>query len=728
MEKLESDKTRAEEMNDKLLEEMEKRDKAVEEAVAMIVMLEANVAELTKERNMVRQVEAQGFYGSPPPKPRTENPPPDPSTLDVPQLDNEAKTINRMPSFLSDRSERTENLRNVYLGTRGSVLSLSRVAEASDMDNGQLNGLVSPTLSVLSESSFVSIYGQKGQEKMVPSKVDEPLSLDGTKASPPDTNAPILKEAPTQTPRSNSFSRVNSAGQFQPIASIMEGSPLQRIERLDPAYSQKRETPRPASSGKSPSSCELGKTPRSPGRKVTREEKREALRRVMTDTPGGVSLHDQALPPTPDTVASSTLRRFKNSNDTLDRRHDGMEGRSQDSLPSLPHLSVSNDKLSEPFPTIPTEPKAHPVQLGKQRDVPNDSPKRSLQAPPRPRSADESTVSHRRDTHPWDLDSDSDTDSFESSLDIWLRAGSKPPRGGRASPDLFGFPTNPSNGSWSMNAMFGPNNTYTGGANVNPDSDKMYDLFSAQQALFGTGGAPPPPNRRSSLNAQTGSNIPPADDATPKPPAKVKGQKPPGRRARHFRRNSDDAQMRANMKTPVPGQLAQPPPQPPANGDQKRSHYPPIAGHQGARNGLSRLFRRSLGGTPTNDATAHPPPPNPEPVNTEQPKNSHQPGAPTWVSRSGALDDDRSGATPPPIQRKPCQGRGSVSEVESYAPSTPGMDGTPATPVTAIAKEAHAPPVTQEQPESSPAAGSATGSRRKWLPAFGRSSSLKKSG
>ena len=729
MESIESEKTQLDEMNAKLMDEMEKRDKAIEEAVAMIVMLEAKVDELTKERNMVREVEAQGFYGSPVYGTNIDGPPPPALTVDVTSPANEVRSLNRVPSFLSDNSERTENLRNVYLGSRGSVLSLPRVAE-SDVDSGHLYGLASPTLSVLSESSFVSVYGRKTQDA-APFTVDEPLSLDGSagEAGAPEVKPVHKPEAAQSTPRSNSFSRVNAAGQFQPIASIMEGSPLQRIERLGPSYTPKKETSRPPSSGKGRSPSEPGKSPRSPSRRTTREEKREALRKVMTDSPGGVSLHEQALPPTPDTVASSTLRRFKNSNDTLGRRHDSLEGRSQD---SLPHLSISHERLSgtEPFPTIPVERDARPMRDTKRSEGTKDPPWQRDQ-PPRPRSADESTVSHKRGHH-WDLDSDSDdTDSFESSLDIWLRAGSKAPGNGRASPDLFGFPTNPSSGSWAMNAMFGPNNMASGGASItNPDSDQMHDLFSAQQALFGNG-APPPPNRRSSLNAQTGPKHPPPaeDESTPKPSAKVKPQKTQGRRARHFRRNSDDAQMRANMKTPAPGQFSQPPAPQQPNGDQRRNHYPPIAGHQGARNGLRGLFRRSLVGPPsTAGSELQQPPSNPEPAAAEPSVDSQQqPAVASWVNRSGALDDDRSGATPPPILRNPRQGRGSVSEVDAYGPPTPGADCTPTTPVTAIAKgrHGHMLPTDQQAAEGSLAAGSATGSRRKWLPAFGRSSSLK---
>ncbi|EHK47055.1 hypothetical protein TRIATDRAFT_180243, partial [Trichoderma atroviride IMI 206040] len=139
IETLEKEKRQTEEMNETLLDELEKRDKAVEEAVAMIVMLEAKVDQLLQERNMVLQVEQEGFF----------------CRQDMEQK--YLRAINRVPSFLSEKSENTENLRNVYLGVRGSALSLARVTEGNiEVDNGATNGPApgSPTLSVLSESSF----------------------------------------------------------------------------------------------------------------------------------------------------------------------------------------------------------------------------------------------------------------------------------------------------------------------------------------------------------------------------------------------------------------------------------------------------------------------------------------------------------------------------------------------------------------------------------------------
>ncbi|CAI4219837.1 unnamed protein product [Parascedosporium putredinis] len=61
--RMKDDSAQLTELNDRLVEELEKRDKAVEEAVAMIVLLEAQVETLLKEREMVRRIETQTPFG-----------------------------------------------------------------------------------------------------------------------------------------------------------------------------------------------------------------------------------------------------------------------------------------------------------------------------------------------------------------------------------------------------------------------------------------------------------------------------------------------------------------------------------------------------------------------------------------------------------------------------------------------------------------------------------------
>ncbi|CAH0015232.1 unnamed protein product [Clonostachys rhizophaga] len=733
METLRSEKCAAEELNNKLAEEVEKRDKAVEEAVAMIVTLEARIEELTKgNSHLGRRAESQGFYSPPDVDYNSQGLAPAPEIIDPRWMDFDGRSINRMPSFLSDQSENTENLRNVYIGARGSLISLPRVSESAlDMHTDPINGLSSPTLSVLSESSFVSVYGQKGQDLTLPSTIDEPLSLDGMSHDMGKQDSlgrlRVTGEArPVDSRTESPSSRMHGSSQFQPIASIMGGSPLQKIEMMDPAYSPRRKTPQPTNRAmKPPPTSDGTKVAPSLNRRATLETKREALRRVITDTPGGVSLHESGMPPTPDTISSATLNRMKHSNDTLgNRSFSGGSERNGYAMEAADNKGVTPMNGS---PVVVKPAHTH-KQSHKSPVVHTNDPwshlSREIQ---RPRSADESTVSHRRE-HRWSMDSADTENTFESSLDIWLRAGGgKAQADDRGSPDMFGFPGGPSMGSWGMNAIMGHgNDPKPEGHPVN--GKQLEELFSVQQALFGTG-PPSPPNRRSSLQARAGQNNNKAEQEQ-KPSQHEAVQKFFGRRPRHARRNSDDAQMRAGMKTPVQAQFFQPPKQSP-NCSQKRqqTQYPPITGQHGAqhgaRNGLTRLWRRSFGA-----GASLPPADGPIPDNSEM-QARYVPNAPqaqTSVSRNVALlDDDRSGATPPPIAREDRHVQGLGLEGDGYRCVNQNGKG-----------EIQSPTVTEIQPIPQGAfdssqhseagnlpSGSATGARRKWLPGFGRAGNLK---
>ncbi|KAH7145673.1 hypothetical protein B0J13DRAFT_324740 [Dactylonectria estremocensis] len=713
IEGLEAENTRVEEMNDKLMQDMEKRDKAVEEAVAMIITLEARLEQFAKERSMVQQIEAEGPYGLPDFESAYEHPAPRFNGLDVAKLEDDAKVITRMPSFLSERTENTENLRNVYLGVRGSVLSLPQVPGYAD--NNPIDGLASPSLSVLSESSFISVYGQKGPTNAVSFEVDEPLSLDG--ADTMHADASVIKRPKTsmakapmsnRPARSNSLTTTNRHNNYQPMNDIIDRrSPLQQIEHLDPTYSQKRAESHSQTQGKDADAVFTGRTvkpPSSPARKRTREEKRESLRRVLTDAPGGVRLHD--LPPTPDTISTSTLRRFQNSNDTLSK-----QPATQLSYDDFSDFS-GNEKQSEGVPLGDMmEMSAKPLE--KARDLNNsayyETRARAIQ---RPRSADETTVSNRR-ANDWDSDSDdSDTRSLQSSLDIWMRESAKPESKGRNSPDLFSFPTTGSKGSWAVDAMFGPKLSQQGVLSTGLDPERIIDMFPVQPELFSASLPPPPPNRRSSLLAQTGNS-----PQSSRPSTKRGASKASSRRNGHNRRNSDDIQMRAEMKTPVQPSL----PVPPQATTEQRKQYPPIANQQSARNPLTKLWRRSLGGGTPSTA--------PEPVAHEMaleaPKTNGGMGVPSWVSRSAAGEDDRDGATPPPIMRNPRQSRHMSVDLSASVRAGSQEPQPPCTPTMPPYMRESATP---EQPLNSPRVPSATGTRRKWLPALRAASFMARNG
>lgn len=735
VEVLEKDKRETDELHDTLMEELEKRDKAVEEAVAMIVMLEDRVDQLVTERNMVRQVENEGLFRS--------------QDLTAEYLhavsarggsgmnrgDGYAKVVNRMPSFLSEKSENTENLRNVYLGVRGSALSLPRVAEgSSEAGNTPANGYGSPTLSVLSESSFVSVYGQKAQSRDYPPPVDMPLSLDGVDGGyhlpGPRESGRMLPGKPMMAPArsatANPLSRPNGSSQYYSILGMVDHkSPLQQIERLERTRSGRREDNRPSSQGREFRGDEA-MAHQSPARRPTKEEKREALKKVMTDVPGGVRLNDEGFPPTPDTISTSTLHRMKGSNDTLSQQHEAMRDR-------ISGLQMNTAEVGrERFGDFAAEAPLRRGHVGggarDPRDVNIYDHRDALI--PRPRSAGETTVSNTRGSD-WGSDSEDDAHSLQSSLDIWMRESTKSgKKGGRASPDLFGFPSSASRGGWAMTSMFGPNNVRTKGEGIGPDAAFMHDLFSlrqsSQSAHPSSHPAPPPPDRRSSLHARTGST----SETLQFPQYPVADETSSNQRQHQARRMSEDVPMRTELQTPVQTQIHQPPPQQPGS-DQKKSHYPPITGQQGARAGLNRLFRRSLGGGSSstsnnsntnsntnngaeNTAATNPP----EPVLADVPKNTINPivGAPSWVSRSGAMDDDdRSGATPPPIQFNQRQARRNTAGSEMRPDFIPQADDV-SNPETS---EVPGGDLDAQKQQVNGAQASATGMRRKWLPTFG---------
>lgn len=171
----------------------------------------------------------------------------------------------KMPSFLSENTEGTEALRSLYLPNDGSLPRLS--------EEGTMDGLDSPRLSVLSESSFISIYGEK--------KLPE-LSPDDTDVDHPQNNRASLNTEKWVEGRSvpmRTALRPAGKSQYMSINDII-ASPLQRLEKLQ---------------------SKMEKLPTLNTHKTSFEDR-------------------QRLPPTPDTFSTSTLqskRNFTSSTETL---------------------------------------------------------------------------------------------------------------------------------------------------------------------------------------------------------------------------------------------------------------------------------------------------------------------------------------------------------------------------------------------------------------------------
>ncbi|ESU08651.1 hypothetical protein FGSG_12255 [Fusarium graminearum PH-1] len=637
VEALEMEKSRAEETNQHLSQEMEKRDKAIEEAVAMIVALEARVEEFAKERSIIEQIQSEGQYSAHNFNPCYEDPRPASQTPISAKRTKDDRIINRMPSFMSDHNENTENLRNVYLGARGSVISLAQVPEGpGEGDTGR-----SPSLSILSESSFVSVYGSKEDEDSSLQE-DEPVTFDGSASLParasainrPKTAFVQSHSSPNRSARSSSVS--NHPAHFDSIQNVVEYSSPRRSERH---HQPSRMASRPQSRDQDRSERFAGRASMSPNHQRLKQEKRDSLRRVTTEAPGGVRLHDQNLPPTPDTVSTSTLRRFNNSNEALLRPPTARPSHS-----ALSEASENDGSLGtysgvrlEQTPMRAVKASAQIIELNNR--VYRENQGKSIQ---RPRSVDETTISNRR-------------------------AG----------------------------------NGHQGGASTGLDPDRIRDLFPVQQELFSASMPPPPPDRSSSLNPQAGQQSKTSFLSRPLANAKAsKGVRKKG----HQRRASDDIQIRAGAHIQAQG---------PSAGD--KNHYPPIANQQSTQNKFTKFFRRSSTGPPSGAPT---PTPRTEHGPTEPPNGAFSsstgaPVLPPWISRTGAAEEDRDSATPPPIMRKSRQGRNvSVDFDMADDPVMSQESGTPGTPKPPANEKD-----TAEQTESPRGAG-ATGSRRKWLPAF----------
>lgn len=161
--KIIEEQAECQEMNQILLYELDRRDQAVDEAINLITCLEEQI-ELLKEENLrlsrvnhnkvvdsesneLASYRQQQASLSPPVSKKTLHPRPLP----------------RVPSFLSENSEGTEALRSLY--TRYTIPSESALSKLNEEDDeGAREALDSPRLSSisrLSESSFISIYGDK---------------------------------------------------------------------------------------------------------------------------------------------------------------------------------------------------------------------------------------------------------------------------------------------------------------------------------------------------------------------------------------------------------------------------------------------------------------------------------------------------------------------------------------------------------------------------------------
>ncbi|KAI0397199.1 hypothetical protein F5Y17DRAFT_14059 [Xylariaceae sp. FL0594] len=667
-----------------LLEEVSQRDKAIGEAVNMIVKLELQIGELVRQREEVGfHVRTDGSYLETNrwnlyDLARTNTPKPG----DHGRLSStERAALERMPSFLSDRSTHTENLRNVVLQNRSGLRHIRQVSEVStsSADVSEVNRIASPSLSILSESSFMSIYGSKaGPENSASRTQDDLSSMDGTldDRSPTPTRDTAGDSLYTQNTTSNNMP--NMARMDAHLSTNLSSSidPVLRRRLSHQMMEPMRRRGMSSHGTYGPLMSERDKdvaapTPgagMSPSRPGVKDEKRESLQRVVTNYPNHKELaNSHALPPTPDTVASSVLREHKDSSC------------SQDSL-------VSSDG--------PRNPRAHPISLSDSsaylrslgnQEAGDEVKAHMASADPRhqpdmrqlPHSVIAAPIARpRADSFVSDSDSDggADAHSDTETCDYWMRESYKPDRGNTASkttieqgrgrspsPDLFSFPSDAA--GWEPDAMFGAlkGNGFLGSPVAALKRDPLDEMASSLRTAnahpldLPEGGVPQHPSRRLSLNTHVAGHLllstfggkagkgSSQDGLVSKP--KTKG-----------RSNSiDGAGHRALPSSRADG-----------GPTTKRSQYPPISGLQsrGRGLGLNMLFKRSGlegSGTPSsaNEATfpsAHRPrrPPTAQGhiqhVRRPSGRNSVPPPATMpWASRLHGAD--LQSATPPPIMR-----------------------------------------------------------------------------
>ncbi|KAL8926340.1 MAG: hypothetical protein Q9172_001849 [Xanthocarpia lactea] len=365
LDELETQNNEFRQLNDDLLQELEKRDIAVGEAVSLICELEAKVERLEKEQQRsVRPVtpiknhdavpKALEKYPVDAPVSMTGSPSnvrssgrsfatrDDCNRLPDDDLQHEEDRLLRNPSFLSDTKPSTSALRSLFHGHANgstanslglqnpSMLSLRRVGSPFSQDDfpetldGDTFSLNPRRLSLLSESSFVSVYGQN-KEKITPSSA----SKHSLNASPPRNGDASAKRLSPQ-----------------------EGRIRQWIENRDHPASPSERSAKHAKSNTFSSIGEMLKSDRanprdalhsaSPTRSGGRHQPQQRQRYEKPDTKpsfAGTIFGPDALPPTPGTMSSATLGGRSSNHSIIAEKslNDGMSRPTSGHMSDIPH-------------------------------------------------------------------------------------------------------------------------------------------------------------------------------------------------------------------------------------------------------------------------------------------------------------------------------------------------------------------------------------------------------
>ena len=319
MEALEADNAEMQSINEDLLLELEKRDVAIQEAVNLICELEAKIEEMGEAEMYFRNstatpraviVETKAEEGDAIAQDDrstsaarlsqdTSRPNVSPTRSDrlSPKPESSAR---RIPSFLREKRKSTDVLRSLYSydGSNGPLASAFGEDDEEIEEDG--NMISSPRLSILSESGFMSVYGDlKDSDHISPrqsEKSDIPRDLQSRNTSPRDVQreARVQKwvegrDRPTTPTRAPSKSGFND--RFSSIGEVLEKVPS---------------APERSGSVRQDSPQKKARQTRSPT-KSPRKEAGEHQRRPSSPAFGGPMFGGAVLPPTPGTMSTATI-------------------------------------------------------------------------------------------------------------------------------------------------------------------------------------------------------------------------------------------------------------------------------------------------------------------------------------------------------------------------------------------------------------------------------------
>lgn len=329
-------------INSSLVDELEKRDKAVEEAMDIICDLEERVAEIDDRASNTRPSTANadsGYAGTetqeqaPPSSPPEAQPLPKTPRLAVRAPSQSAEAASerlqgvmdrqtpakhkREPSFLSHKKPSTNALRSVYMASAQQLHPvksfqslLSKQGARVDEDGEDV--LTSPRLSVLSESSFPSIYspGKNASPDRFPW---EDVAGDEPSASGDDTRVHLRQDS---IKRVSQWISERDAAEATPSKSnslsipMLDGSQQAQRRDLHPQRNQSQKDKR------TPVGSEYRQLPQRANGAQQMEERSRKQRPEQQPRPisfGGPIFGEPLLPPTPDSASTHMLRASRSS-------------------------------------------------------------------------------------------------------------------------------------------------------------------------------------------------------------------------------------------------------------------------------------------------------------------------------------------------------------------------------------------------------------------------------